>query len=238
MYHTLYHNCVFGFMYCNPWNCAAFSQCPVVTPLVFQIWIVDLLKKDFADQEDPLPHISLNRGRAPILLFDDPFFDDLDDLPVRRERRLPPLFAVNAPRRMQWLPSRSGTLAVASGGVIELWDLAGKLDECRKNYKTWRAPDDGYKAVDPTRVLNLGSHVHCLVSSGEYLVTGDAAGCVQVWDVAKGMCMQQFRDHKGAVTGLFGVSSMIPWLCLLQYSGFVRTCACLYIPVEDKIFLI
>ena len=167
------------------------------------------MKRDFAEQENPLPHVSLNRGRAPILLFDDPFFEELDDLPVPRERRLPPLFAVNAPRRMQWLPSRAGTLAVASGGVIELWGLADKLEECRKNYKTWRAPDDGYKVVDPTQVLNLGAHVHCLVSSGEYLVTGDAAGCVQVWDVAKGVCTQQFRDHKGAVTGLFGVSLVV-----------------------------
>ena len=186
-----------------------------------QIWIVDLLKKDFAEQENPLPHVSLNRGRAPILLFDDPFFDDLDELPVPRARRLPPLFAVNAPRRMQWLPLRTGTLAVASGGVIELWDLTDKLDECKKNYKTWRAPDDGYKVVDPTQVLNLGAHVHCLVSSGEYLVTGDATGCVQVWDVAKGVCTQQFRDHKGAVTGLFGVSIMVN-LCYLS-SG----CVCL-----------
>ena len=193
-----------GTIHACPW-----MYCTPYLAVVFQIWLVSLLKRDFAEQENPLPHVSLNRGRAPILLFDDPFFEELDDLPVPRERRLPPLFAVNAPRRMQWLPSRAGTLAVASGGVIELWGLADKLEECRKNYKTWRAPDDGYKVVDPTQVLNLGAHVHCLVSSGEYLVTGDAAGCVQVWDVAKGMCTQQFRDHKGAVTGLFGVSLVV-----------------------------
>jgi WD40 repeat protein len=166
------------------------------------VWMINILKKEFAKGESPAPHILLNR-REPVAHHIPMFEDEEIWAPQGLLRRLP-LFSVDAPRYMCWLPQHSSHLAVACGHQVELWDLTSKIAECTKNYGTWRAPDSGYTLSDPSKVLVQRSAVQSLVPSGEYLVIGDRSGCIQVWSIKDGVSLQQFQDHKGAIKGLFG----------------------------------
>ena len=174
--------------------------CCALCIFMLKIWSWKLLKKDFESGKSPPPHISLNRGRQP-----DDIQIEHEELLVFMRPLLPRIRFSSA--SLQWLPQQKGLLAVMCGSHVELWDISQKLVECEKCYGTWRAPDEGYHLVNPVTVHNASASIKCAVPSGGYLVIGDTNGQLQVLDIASGEMVQHFQDHKGPVTGLFGVSA-------------------------------
>jgi len=73
---------------------------------------------------------------------------------------------------------------------------------------TLRAQSMSHKAPSSEALLCMNFNLHSLnaientddsAQSTQHIVTGDVCGVVRSWDLSRGVCVQQFREHRGPV---------------------------------------
>ena len=106
-----------------------------------------------------------------------------------------------------------GILATTSGWrsvTVDLWDVGAHLEKIRKSS---RSVYDNTNMHQPLRTITCKFPITSLALANGFIIAGDMEGNVTVLDPSEkpstalgGACLQEFSDHKGAVTSVYAVS--------------------------------